>query len=114
MTPERLYQALEDLLARLGTPVRSETFDPRVFGDLSSTGGLCRVNDCTVVLVDATAPLVDRIAVLAAAAASLDIDSVYVIPAVREVIASGGIRPSCAHERKPVLRLVRSDDKGLR
>ncbi len=106
MTPERLHQHLEELLARLGVAVRSETFDPRVFGDNSSRGGLCRLHDRTVVLVDARAPLVERVAVLAAAAASLDIDSVFVPPAVRAFIESHGPRPS-RERRHPVLRLVR-------
>jgi len=105
MTPERLHQHLEELLARLGVVVRSESFDPRVFGDNSSRGGLCRLHDRTVVLVDARAPLVERVAVLAAAAACLDTESVFVPPAVREVIEAHGPRPS-RERRHPVLRLV--------
>lgn len=112
MSPERLYQQLEDVLARLGIPVRCERFDPRLFGELSSKGGLCRVHGRRVVLVDSRAPLVDRIAVLATAAASLDSESVFVMPAVRAVIHAHGMRPAAPNRRPPLLRLVAADDEG--
>ena len=110
MSPERLYQYLEELLFRLGVPVRSEAFDPRMFGDLSSKGGLCRVRGSTVVLVDAHAPLVERVAVLATAAASLDIERIFVMPAVRDVIEAHGIRPAPPTRKPPLLRLVTLDE----
>ena len=108
----RLFQELEALLARLGVPVRTESFDPRMFGDLSSRGGLCRLHGATVVLVDARAPMVDQIAVLAEAASQLDTDSIYTPPAVREVIETHRRTP----KPKPVvrgrgrLRLIRSSE----
>lgn len=109
MTPERLYQSLDDLLTRLGVPVRCEPFDPKMFGDLTSHGGLCRVHQQTVVLVDCKAPLVDRIAVLATAAATLDIESVFVAPAVRAVIEAHGKRGG--RRARPRLRLVKGEDE---
>lgn len=114
MTPERLHQHLEELLTRLGVDVRSESFDPKMFHDTSTRGGLCRVRNRTVVLVDSRAPLVERIAVLATAAASLDTESVYIPPAVREVIETHGIRPAPMLEKTPLLRLVRLDDPPRR
>lgn len=82
----RLYRELESLLDRLEVPVRCEAFDTKVFGDLATRGGLCTVRGKRVVLVDARNPLVERVAVLAQAAAQLDTESVYVAPAVREAI----------------------------
>jgi hypothetical protein len=114
VTPERLHQHLEELLARLGVDVRSESFDPKMFHDTSTRGGLCRLRNRTVVLVDSRAPLVERIAVLATAAASLDTESVYVPPAVREVIETHGIRPTPVVGKAPLLRLVRLDDRRKR
>jgi len=106
VTPERVYQQLEELLARLGVPVRAEAFDPRMFGDLSSKGGLCRLHGRTVVVVDSTAPLVERVTILAAAAASLDTESVYVLPAIRDVIDNQRLRPEGTERRPPTLRLI--------
>jgi len=88
-----MLQELEAVLVRLGVPVRQEPFDPRMFGDLSSRGGLCRLRGQTVVLVDAHAPVLDRIAVLAEAASQLDSDSIHTPPAVRDCIE--------AHRRTP-------------
>ncbi|MCU0691772.1 MAG: hypothetical protein MUF54_10255 [Polyangiaceae bacterium] len=73
-------------MQRLGVHVRSERFDPRVFGDLGGRGGLCRIQGKLTVLVDAHAQVLDRVAVLASAAASIGIENVYVAPAVRQVI----------------------------
>lgn len=99
----RVYAELEALLTRFQIEVRAESFDPRLFGDLTSRGGLCTIRGQRAVLVDRNAPLVDRVAVLARAASQLDTESVYVTPAVRQVIAS--------HRQEPLpdvrpLRLV--------
>lgn len=114
MTPERLHQHLEELLTRLGVDVRSESFDPKMFHDSSTRGGLCRLRNRTVVLVDSRAPLVEQIAVLATAAASLDTESVYVPPAVRDVIETHGIRPTPTLGKAPLLHLVRIDNPPRR
>lgn len=101
------------MLERLEVPVRCEAFDSRVFGDLATSGGLCTVRGRRVVLVDARNPLVERVAVLAQAAAQLDTEAVFIAPAVRRAIrtfAPTGTRgdddPSPTRERVE-LRLVR-------
>lgn len=113
MSPERLYQHLEELLRRLGVPVRPEVFDAHLFGDLSSKGGLCRLRGRSVVLVDAAAPLVERLAVLASAAATLDTESVFVLPAVREVIEAHRSRRAPAAPSAPRLRLLLFEDDDM-
>ncbi len=72
---------LEKLALRLGVEVRSVVFDRRV---IESDGGLCRVGDRHVIVVDARAPVVERIAVLAQSLAFFDLEAIYLPPALRE------------------------------
>jgi len=71
---------LEELAARIGLTVRAEPFGS---GLLSGRGGLCWVRGRPLVVMDATLPVADRIAVLAGALARFDLDAVYVPPLVR-------------------------------
>ena len=105
MTPELVLQHLEELLAKLGVVVRTDSFDPRLFGDHCQRGGICRVNSRTVVVVDARAQITERVAVLAAAAATLDTELVYVPPLVRQIIDAHSTNAS-RDMKKPALRLV--------
>ncbi len=111
----RLYQELAALLERLDVPVRCEAFDSRLFGDLATRGGLCTLHGKRVVLVDARQALVERVAVLAQAAARLDTETVFVAPAVREAIRAYAREANDARnddQDRVRLRLIRggSDD----
>lgn len=72
---------LEDLAARIGVEVRVEP----VWQGGDRAGGLCRVHGVPLILLDARAPVADRIAVLCEALAELerDLDNVFMPPAVR-------------------------------
>jgi hypothetical protein len=87
-----VYEQLEALLVRLGVPVRCEPFDARVFNDLNAHGGLCRLKGSTIVLIDARAPLPDRVAVLAEVLAGFDLDGVYIAPQIRKLIEACGLQ----------------------
>ncbi len=105
-----MYRELEALLERLDVLVRCEAFDSRVFGDLATRGGLCTIRGRRVVLVDARNPLVDRVAVLAQAAAQLDTEAVFVAPAVRRAVrayAHGVEAEPDVHSERGRLRLIR-------
>lgn len=82
-----VYGHLEALLRRLGVAVRCEVFDEKLFGDLTTKGGLCTLRGRTVVLVDARAPLVDRVWVLADALSVFDVETLFMAPRIRELIA---------------------------
>ncbi len=71
---------LEALAGRLGIAIRAEPFDKGVLG---GRGGLCRVRGQPVVVMDASLPLPDRIAVLASALSHFDLDAVFVPPVLR-------------------------------
>lgn len=82
-----VYGHLEALLRRVGVAVRCEVFDEKLFGDLSVKGGLCTLRGRSVVLVDARAPLVDRLWVLADALSVFDIETLFMAPMIREIVA---------------------------
>jgi len=80
VTPPRVLHELEALAARIGVVVRVEPFGSSL---LSGHGGLCWVRGRPLVVMDATLPVPDRIAVLASALARFDLDAAYVPPLVR-------------------------------
>jgi hypothetical protein len=84
----RLLEELERAAERLGVPVRTEPFDPGLADGRRPRTGLCTVKGARLILVDARAPLPDRIAILAASLAALDHESLYLQPIVRATIAA--------------------------
>jgi hypothetical protein len=79
---------LEALAARLGVMVRAEPFGGEL---LEGKGGLCRLHGVPLVVMDARLGTEDRIAVLAAALATFDLDGVFVPPVVRERIEAARV-----------------------
>lgn len=74
-----MLRALEDLARRVGLEVRVE--EPWKGGP--SAGGMCLLRGRPVVLLDALAPLPDRVEVLCEALSGFDLDSVFLPPALR-------------------------------
>ncbi|WP_394826934.1 hypothetical protein [Pendulispora albinea] len=83
MTPNEVLLELEKLARRIGIRVRHEPFEPRV---IEGKGGLCWVHGRPIVMIDAGAPVLDKIGVLAAALARFDIEALYVPPVLRQRI----------------------------
>jgi UDP-N-acetylmuramate dehydrogenase len=77
-----LFRELVGVAARLGVEVRVEPFQtPAVRG-----GGRCVLDGRELILLDARAPLVDRVEALARALAGFDLEDVYLPPELRERI----------------------------
>jgi UDP-N-acetylmuramate dehydrogenase len=75
-----LLEELVRVAARLGVQVRIEPFEtPPARG-----GGRCVVDGREVILIDARAPLGDRLGALAAAMSDLDLEDIYVTPEARD------------------------------
>ena len=83
-TPAEVLRELEKLAGRLGIQVRHEPFDVRV---IEGKGGLCWVRGVTTVMLDAGAPTIDKVGVLAEALSYFDIQALYVPPLLRQRIA---------------------------
>lgn len=73
---------LEEGLRKLGVEVRIVDIP----SDARVQGGLCTIRGARVVLVSAMAPPAERISILVRALASLDSESIYLPPAVRELL----------------------------
>ena len=80
MDDRELLDELVRVATRLGVEVRIEPFEtPPARG-----GGRCLVEGREVILLDARAPLGDRVGALASALSDLDLDDVYVTPEARD------------------------------
>jgi len=85
----RLLQELIQAARKVGITVRAEPFDPNLSdGKTKWRGGLCVVRGEKLILVDERAPLVDRIATIAAALSQVDLEQVFLPPIVRATIAA--------------------------
>ena len=80
MDDRDLLDELVRVATRLGVEVRIEPFEtPPARG-----GGRCLVEGREFILLDARAPLGDRVSALASALSDLDLDDVYVTPEARD------------------------------
>lgn len=108
----RLYEELTLAAEKAGISVRTEPFDKAVPEKQGGRGGLCRLKGEWIVLIDARAPLVDRIAALAAALAEVDLDDVYMPPVARATIGAYAAKPRLIGvpdgERRPLVRTLRT------
>jgi hypothetical protein len=87
--PTQLVSALEAVAARLGIAVRYEVMD-RALSPRQPGGGLCRLRGQPMILIDAELGPRERIAILAQALGTFDLDSIYLPPLVRATIRAHG------------------------
>jgi|SRR5580700_9449095 hypothetical protein len=85
VSPTRLFSELESVAARLGIDLRVERMASEQLG---ANGGLCRIRGCPLILIDASLPIADRIAVLARALSTFDVSAIHMPPIVRACIDS--------------------------
>lgn len=84
MKPEKIYQELKDLAEKLGVGVEEHNF--RNAG-VRVVSGACIVHGKQLVIIDKHKPLGKKIRVLASALSKFPHDTVYMVPAVREIIS---------------------------
>ena len=96
--PRRLRDELVGVAQKLGFEVRVEPFR----APTRSAGGLCRLRDRVLILVDAGANPIDQARALAEALATLDLEDVYMAPEARGLIERlRKVRSPVAPVRKP-------------
>jgi len=78
VTDELLLMALETVADRLGIEIRYETCEGR--------GGMCTLRGQRVFIIDERKTVRDRAEVIARGLAELDLEAIYVPPAVRQAI----------------------------
>jgi hypothetical protein len=89
LQPAQLVSALEAVAARLGIAVRYEAMD-RALSPRQAGGGLCKLRGHPIILIDSELTLRERIAVLAEALGTFDLDGIYLPPLVRATIRAHG------------------------
>ncbi|HEV8310857.1 MAG TPA: UDP-N-acetylmuramate dehydrogenase [Methylomirabilota bacterium] len=98
MDHQGLLDELLRVAMRLGVEVRIEPFEDPPTG----AGGLCLVHGRELVLLDARAPLPDRVRALARALSRLDVDTVYMAPEARDVVEAASAEPGIPREHVPL------------
>lgn len=93
MIEARLLQQLEELAERLGVKVLYESLDQQEFVVKSGT---CTLRGQLVAIIDDRLTPGDRIRVLADCLSRFDLSTVYLVPAVRELIEARRATPPMA------------------
>jgi ABC-type enterochelin transport system substrate-binding protein len=83
MKPDQLYQELKNLAEKLSIHVEEHNF--RESG-IHVTSGLCTVRGQQRYIMDKHKSVAKKIQMLAGALARCDLESIYIVPAVREVL----------------------------
>ena len=78
MHAETVIEHLELLAEKLGVEVRFEHVD--------GPGGMCQLRGAKIIFVNDDLDLDDQVLVIGSALSSLDFDSVFVVPEVRELL----------------------------
>lgn len=87
MKPEHIYQALKDLAEKLAVTVSEQNL--RTAG-IKVKSGLCTVKGKDMFIMDKHQSVHKKIRILAAQLAQMPHEDVYVMPAVRDLLAKYG------------------------
>lgn len=83
MRPEQIYQELKNVAEKLGLNVAEKSF--RNLG-ITVRSGFCRIKNENKFLMDKHKTLERKIDILAAELNTYDLESIYIIPAVRDIL----------------------------
>lgn len=81
---EILLGHLEQLAENLGVKVRYEQIKKE---SAFFPGGLCRVRNKDIIIINSKAAVEDRITILSEALSSFDLSDVYILPALRDLLS---------------------------
>jgi hypothetical protein len=80
---EKTYQCLEELAEKLGISLRYEDLSS---SEVAPSGGLCRIKGRYFFIMDTSKDLTQRIGALSQCLARMNLDGIYVMPAVRALL----------------------------
>ena len=83
MKQEQIYQELKEIAQKLGLNVAEKSF--RNLG-INVRSGFCRIKNENKFLMDKYKPLEHKIAILSTELNSYDLESIYIMPAIREIL----------------------------
>jgi hypothetical protein len=85
MDESTIVRQLEELAETFGLQIRYEPI--RMDDDLPNvTGGVCRLKGDNVLIINSNGTVRDKIKTLAEAVKNFDLDRVYILPAIRELL----------------------------
>lgn len=89
MQPEKTYQYLANLAEKIGISIR---YDDLTDPELPATSGLCIVQGRYFYIMDSSKSLPEKIRLLSQCLCRMDLDGIYVLPAIRQLLeAARGI-----------------------
>jgi hypothetical protein len=83
MKMDRVLEELEQAAAKVGVTVQHDS----ITGEGAGQGGLCKVKGQWRIIIDRKATPGEKVVVLAQALGSFDLESVFISPEVRELLA---------------------------
>lgn len=83
MKQEQIYQELKDIAQKLGLTVAEKSF--RNLG-ITVRSGFCRIKNENKFLMDKHKSLEHKISILATELNTYDLESIYIMPAIREIL----------------------------
>ncbi len=104
MNETTILQNLEAIAEKLDIKVNYENLRKR---HVFSKGGFCRLKEDKIVIIDTTLNLSEKIDVLADALSQLDLEDIYMPPAVRKILAGKSNKNTSddkGHNEKPALK----------
>jgi hypothetical protein len=98
MKPEQIYQELKDLAEKLGVTVSEQSF--RASG-IPVKSGFCLIKGEMHCIIDKNITLYKKTVILAESLFDLPHETMFVVPAVRDLIQKHGRKKSRGHETLP-------------
>ena len=86
MNSEQLYEHLENLAEQLGISIRYEDLSDR---EAKTTSGLCKVKGRLYYIMDMSKSLPEKIRLLKECLRQTNLEGVYLLPAVRQLLQEG-------------------------
>jgi len=83
MEPEKTYQYLEDLAEKVGISIRYEDLSS---AELTAKSGLCKIKGRYLYIMDTSRDLTKRIELLSQCLSRMDLEGIYIVPAIRDLI----------------------------
>ena len=83
MDPEQTYLQLEELAAKLGISIRYENLSASPH---HAKSGLCKLRGKYIFIMDSTTSIHQKIELLAESLRKMDLDDIYVVPALRSLL----------------------------
>ena len=107
MNETTILQHLEAIAEKLDVKVNYENLRKR---HVFSKGGFCRLKEDNLVIIDSTLNLSEKIDVLVNALSQLDLDDIYMPPAVRKILDRKSNMNSSSDQRHNQQEATKSEE----